>query len=191
MTPPIFTRTGDKGETGTAGGGRLPKDDTLIHAGGGLDELSAQLSLLVVLAEQAGFPETVKQITDLLQLLFKAGSDLSLQTGTPSITRLEITCLEGDIDRMTAELPELTGFIIPGGNVLLAQTAICRTVTRRVERDTVRAVRDHDLPVITVTLLNRLGDYLFTLERFLGHRLNLPVRTYANLNPAKESDCDE
>ena len=41
----IYTKTGDAGETGLFGGGRVPKDDALVDAYGEVDELNATLGL--------------------------------------------------------------------------------------------------------------------------------------------------
>jgi cob(I)alamin adenosyltransferase len=194
MASSIYTRNGDNGETGTATGQRLPKDDSLFHAGGGLDELSAQFSLLILLLKREEFQQRelfVTQLEQLLQLLFKAGSDISQQTPTPTIRDTDITWLETAIDDMNRDLPPLRDFLIPGGSILLARTAICRTVARRVERDTITAVREHTLPGVLVQLLNRLSDYLFTLERFLRLQSDLPAQTYGSSKTDKESNRDE
>ena len=42
----IYTRTGDKGETGLLGGNRVPKDDLRIEAYGTVDELNSHVGLL-------------------------------------------------------------------------------------------------------------------------------------------------
>ena len=41
----IYTRTGDDGQTGLLGSGRVPKDDPRIEAYGTVDELNAALGL--------------------------------------------------------------------------------------------------------------------------------------------------
>ncbi len=194
MASSIYTGNGDNGETGTAAGQRLPKDDSLFHAGGGLDELSAQCSLLIQLVKEAEFQQQeqiITQLEKLLQLFFKAGSDISLQATTPTISNTDIAWLETAIDGLDRDLPPLREFLMPGGSILLARTAICRTVARRVERDTITAVREHNLPGILVQLLNRLSDYLFILERFLRFQFNLPAQTYGSSMTDKESNSDE
>ncbi|MGB5670944.1 MAG: ATP:cob(I)alamin adenosyltransferase, partial [Sedimenticolaceae bacterium] len=42
----IYTRTGDDGTTGLAGGQRLPKDHVRIEAIGAVDELNSVIGLL-------------------------------------------------------------------------------------------------------------------------------------------------
>ena len=41
----IYTRTGDEGETGLFGGGRVPKDHPRVSAYGDVDELNAALGV--------------------------------------------------------------------------------------------------------------------------------------------------
>ena len=43
----IYTRTGDKGETGLFGGARVPKGHPRVAAYGGVDEMNAVLGLLL------------------------------------------------------------------------------------------------------------------------------------------------
>jgi cob(I)alamin adenosyltransferase len=41
----IYTKTGDTGQTGLFGGGRVPKDDLRVEAYGDVDELNAVLGM--------------------------------------------------------------------------------------------------------------------------------------------------
>ncbi|HSA55595.1 MAG TPA: ATP:cob(I)alamin adenosyltransferase, partial [Gemmatimonadaceae bacterium] len=43
MTIKIYTKTGDAGDTGLFGGGRVPKDHARVEAYGDVDELNATL----------------------------------------------------------------------------------------------------------------------------------------------------
>jgi len=45
----IYTKTGDAGETGLFGGGRVPKDDPRVRAYGEVDELNATLGFAAAL----------------------------------------------------------------------------------------------------------------------------------------------
>ncbi len=69
----IYTKSGDKGETGLGDGGRVPKDHPRVAAYGGVDELNAVLGLLT--AHHSDAPEA-----DLLRSiqndLFDVGADL-------------------------------------------------------------------------------------------------------------------
>ena len=70
---------------------------------------------------------------------------------------------------MTAKLPELKSFILPGGNKRVAQTHICRTVCRRAERRVVHLLdqNSNDNLAWCLRYLNRLSDYFFVLARYL------------------------
>ena len=50
----IYTKTGDAGETGLFGGGRVSKDDARVDAYGEVDELNATLGLARSLRAAAG-----------------------------------------------------------------------------------------------------------------------------------------
>mgnify|MGYP003323736613 CR=1 FL=1 len=45
MTLKIYTKTGDKGDTGLFGGGRVPKDHPRVTAYGEVDELNAVIGM--------------------------------------------------------------------------------------------------------------------------------------------------
>src|SRR2546427_10041790 len=69
----IYTKTGDSGETGLFGGGRVPKDDLRVAAYGAVDETNAAVGSVLAQA-----PETFE--LDLLQTiqrtLFTIGAEL-------------------------------------------------------------------------------------------------------------------
>ena len=70
----IYTKTGDKGETGLFGGERVSKDSTRIEAYGTIDELNSFIGLAVI--EVAD--DSVKEILQNIQnRLFTIGADLS------------------------------------------------------------------------------------------------------------------
>lgn len=145
----IYTKTGDRGETGVFGGKRLPKDDVLIEALGSLDELNAALGLAV---EET--PELVAVQKDLMAICSRlAGYEIKLP---------ETEKLEREIDRMWEEMPELSNFILPN-----SQLFWIRAVARRAERAVVRAkIKDEKV----LKYLNRLSDYLFCLARWVNWR---------------------
>ena len=87
--------------------------------------------------------------------------------------------MELAIDVMTSELPVLTRFILPGGNVTMACIHKARTVCRRVERRMVALkTQDMILEPSCYVYMNRLSDFLFTLARYVGHASNVPEIMY-------------
>lgn len=159
----VYTRTGDTGLTSIVGGQRLPKSAPCIDAYGTIDELNSWLGLLIA---APGCPRESRELMiDLQSRLFDIGGRLA---GMPSagITPEDIATLEADIDRMTALLPPINNFILPGGSQLAAQANIARTVCRRAERLMVLIANDINLEPQPLTLINRLSDWLFTFARF-------------------------
>jgi cob(I)alamin adenosyltransferase len=78
--------------------------------------------------------------------------------------------LEGWIDAMTDDLPELRSFILPAGTVASAQLHVARCVCRRAERVVVELVEDGVCDPNAVRYLNRLSDFLFVAARWISER---------------------
>ncbi|MBI3982355.1 MAG: cob(I)yrinic acid a,c-diamide adenosyltransferase [Gemmatimonadetes bacterium] len=181
--PKIYTRTGDGGQTALLGGGRVAKDDPRVAAYGDVDELNAALGAVLAC-------EPVALERDLLEAvqrdLFAIGGRLAApQPGKVAkllakaeVTEQRVTALEAAIDRADSELPALSTFIIPGGNMKGALLHVARTVCRRAERSTVALSRAQDVSPVILAYLNRLSDLLFTLARLANHRAGAPERPW-------------
>jgi len=161
----IYTRGGDTGETSLGDGSRTSKLDCRIGAFGTVDELNAQLGL--VLAEEVA--EGVRPILERVQNeLFDVGADLSVPYGVTDrlrVTQEQIDALEEACDAFNADLPELKSFVLPGGTESAARLHVARTVCRRAERDTLLASQEVELNPLVLVYLNRLSDLLFILAR--------------------------
>ncbi|GMR25757.1 MAG: cob(I)yrinic acid a,c-diamide adenosyltransferase [Ignavibacteria bacterium] len=166
----IYTKTGDKGETGLFGGERVSKDSIRIQAYGTIDELNSFIGLAVT--EVAD--DTVKEILQNIQnRLFTIGADLSTPDSeknkklnifrTPEEFYLDI---EKAIDHYESKLDELKNFILPGGSKGAALLHICRTITRRAEREVVVLNKTVKIGDNIIIFLNRLSDLFFVLARF-------------------------
>ena len=132
----IYTRTGDHGTTSLFSGGRVPKYHLRVESYGTVDELNSVLGL--ARAQQPSAP-TDAELARIQHQLFNLGADLAtpLDAPTQHVVRMDaasIAWLEESIDRMTAELPALTYFILPGGSPAAATLHVARTVCRRAER---------------------------------------------------------
>jgi cob(I)alamin adenosyltransferase len=164
----IYTKTGDKGATGLIGGTRVPKNDIRLEAYGTLDELNAFIGLLLSELQDAS---DIDFNRDIQHRLFKLGAYLATdQTHTAPmyaepITEAHFTEMEREIDRITAHLPELHRFVLPGGNRSASLCHLCRTVCRRAERRTVEVGAHYPVHPHILKYLNRLSDYYFTLAR--------------------------
>lgn len=164
----IYTRTGDDGTTGLFGGGRVSKTHLRVDAYGTVDELNAQLGLARALEP---FAATESYLDAAQNALFHVGADLATPLDADAkwvvrTTETQVAWLEQTIDTMTAALPELKNFILPGGTAASAQIHIARTVCRRAERLTVALAETEPVNAQAVIYLNRLSDWLFTLARY-------------------------
>jgi len=168
----IYTKGGDKGQTGLFSGQRVSKSDPLVHAYGTVDELNSVLGLARSLHSKQ---DRLAEILHRLQTeLLEAGADMA--SGAPGPGRIDeahVTRLEGYIDELTAGLPELTHFILPTGHPVAAQLHQARTVCRRAERLAVTAYEHGSadgggtarFDMVIIRYLNRLADLLFVLAR--------------------------
>jgi cob(I)alamin adenosyltransferase len=169
----IYTKTGDLGDTSLLYGKRVSKANLRIECYGTVDELNANLGLLNDFETDLLRKEHLKHIQD---SLFVIGSNLASEkkeNTLPKITELEIDELEGLIDIMTNELPDLKHFIIPGGHQRVSVCHICRTVCRRAERIVVNLSEVEHVDELIIVFLNRLSDYLFVLSRKIGQELGI------------------
>ena len=175
----IYTRTGDAGETGLAGGQRVPKDSPRIEAYGTVDELSAFIGLACVTCEEnAGRSLHLGRLVSILRRvqheLFNLGSILStlpadVHPKQARITEADVTQLEREMDEFNAELEPLRSFVLPGGTRLNVELHAARTVCRRAERLLVGAARQEEIPAEAIRYLNRLSDALFVMSRWVNH----------------------
>lgn len=170
---PIYTKTGDTGETGLFGGGRVGKDDARVDAYGEVDELNACLGV----ARGAGLHTELDALAQRLQdQLFTVGAVLATPPASkaasaiPKIQEAWVAEMERAIDAADNEMPQLTQFILPHGTPSAASLHVARTVCRRAERRVVPLVRAGRAEMIVVTYLNRLSDLLFTMARLQNHR---------------------
>jgi len=173
----IYTRTGDKGDTGLFGGGRVPKDHPRVEAYGDVDELNAVLGLARSIEMM---PRVDEVLAPIQRDLFSLGALLATPQPDKVKQQLEkarlddarIAELERAIDAGEAELEPLTAFILPGGTPKAAALHVARTVCRRAERRVIALSHDGEMPVpgIVVVYLNRLSDLLFVLARVANRR---------------------
>jgi cob(I)alamin adenosyltransferase len=177
MTQRIYTKTGDAGETGLFGGGRVPKSHPRVDAYGAVDELNA----VVGWVRAGALTEFVRDALQKVQNdLFAIGAHLATAVSErrtaprlPSLPEDRIPVLESWIDAATAELPELRSFILPGGSAGGATLHVARTVCRRAERRVVELARAESVADVVLVYLNRLSDLLFVLARLENHRAGI------------------
>jgi cob(I)alamin adenosyltransferase len=163
----IYTKTGDAGETGLYGGKRVPKNHVRIEAVGTVDEANAAIGVAIAYLEHQ---HAFKQELGVIQgKLFEIGAALaSPDTTDITLGDADIEVMEMAIDRMTAMLPELRAFILPGGTKAAAHLHAARTAVRRAERRVATVAQLQFVHPVIGRYLNRLSDYLFTLARFVN-----------------------
>lgn len=175
MTLKIYTRTGDDGDTGLFGGGRVTKDHPRVEAYGDIDELNAAVGMARAVELM---PRVDEVLAPLQRDLFAIGALLATpdrdkmaeQLAKARIDDERIAQLERAIDEGEAELEPLRAFILPGGTPKAAALHVARTVCRRAERRVVALMRETEVPGLVAIYLNRLSDLLFVLSRVANAR---------------------
>jgi len=176
----IYTRTGDAGDTGLFGGGRVSKDHHRVSAYGTVDELNASLGVALTHVADA---EIRARLVRIQHDLFAVGATLATASpqgdrprpkGLPRIPVERVAEMEAWMDAAETELAPLGAFIIPGGSPGAAALHLARTVCRRAERAVVHLAALEPLEGGIVVYLNRLSDLLFTFGRLENHRAGTP-----------------
>ena len=151
----VYTKTGDKGKTGTFGGKRVSKSSKLIQSIGAIDELNSYLGI-------------IGKLTEIQRNLFTINSILS---GAKLEFPIDATKkLEREIDEMEGKMPVLANFIIYSGTGRATKIYYARALARRAERSLVSASDDKHPNLDKLAYLNRLSDYLFTLARYTNFK---------------------
>jgi ATP:cob(I)alamin adenosyltransferase len=158
----IYTKTGDKGKTGTFSGKRISKSSELINAIGAIDELNSFLG-------------TIGGLTEIQRNLFTINSIL---TGAKLELPKDATRkLEREIDKWEGSMPVLKNFIIYSGSKKATQIFFARSLTRRAERSLVNLkIKSQKLEIFAY--INRLSDYLFMLARFTNFRSKISEKIW-------------
>ncbi|MEC1005605.1 cob(I)yrinic acid a,c-diamide adenosyltransferase [Bacillus subtilis] len=168
----LYTKTGDKGQTGLVGG-RTDKDSLRVESYGTIDELNSFIGLaLAELSVQPGFEDLTAELLTIQHELFDCGGDLAIVTERKDykLTEESVSFLETRIDAYTAEAPELKKFILPGGSKCASLLHIARTITRRAERRVVALMKSEEIHETVLRYLNRLSDYFFAAARVVNAR---------------------
>ena len=166
----IYTRTGDAGETALGNGARVAKHSLRVAAYGTVDETNATVGLARLQADG----DTDAALMRIQNDLFDLGADLcrpdlrrDAEADHPPlrVAAAQVSRLESEIDAMNARLEPLRSFVLPGGSPLSAALHLCRTVSRRAERQAVELASVEDVNEQAVRYLNRLSDWFFVAAR--------------------------
>lgn len=187
---PIYTRTGDKGKTSLFDGTRVLKSHERVETYGTIDELNSTLGVVIAemkssysssesgaagesRSKSARLARTIRLQQELEKIqhdLLDIGSALATPYPLPVIgLEKRSQDFEGLIDDMTAKMPEIRYFILPGGGQVGSLLHVARTITRRAERQLVRLSQQEEVDETIIKFVNRLSDLLFTMARFVNH----------------------
>jgi cob(I)alamin adenosyltransferase len=181
----IYTKTGDKGETGLIDGNRVSKANPRIVAYGTVDELNSNIGLAISflrLKHKDLFLDLIEIMTRLQRDLFIIGSDLADPRyppgkkdlfSTPRMEESMTLVLEDAIDKFETELEPITFFILPGGSIEASLLHVARTISRRAEISVTLLSKDQIINPIVLVYLNRLSDFLFVAARLINKRLGI------------------
>jgi cob(I)alamin adenosyltransferase len=173
----IYTRTGDKGESGLGDGSRRPKTDARFVAMGDVDETNAALGLARLITCGSDVPalalidETLARVQN---DLFDLGADLCLPKAPDeapgAVLRVAVSqaeALEAAIDALNERLEPLRSFVLPGGTAASAALHFARAACRRAERSVVALaqIEGEEVGEAALAYVNRLSDYLFVAAR--------------------------
>jgi cob(I)alamin adenosyltransferase len=173
----IYTRTGDRGETGLGDGSRRPKSDARVAAMGDVDETNCAIGLALLAARNASDAADLAIEPVLARIqndLFDLGADVCLPRQAHEkpgavlrVTPSQVQALEHAIDALNAKLHPLRSFVLPGGTAAAAALHQARVVCRRAERTMVAlaAIEGEEVGEAALAYVNRLSDYLFVAAR--------------------------
>jgi cob(I)alamin adenosyltransferase len=170
----IYTKTGDKGETGLYGGERVAKDSLRVSAYGTVDEANSAIGIA---RAHLSDEEIDKDLAHLQNALFDVGADLATpndskyRKNVSPIDEQDVDYLEQLIDRY--DNTPLTNFILPGGHPSSAALHLARTIARRAEREVITLKREEQINEHVAVFLNRLSDLLFVMARVVNARVGI------------------
>ena len=150
----IYTKTGDKGDTGLFGGGRVPQESSRASKRTATSTSSNAILGMARVVEM--MPRIDEVLVPVQRDLFALGALLATphpekikqQLEKARIDDARIAELERAIDEGEAELEPLEAFILPGGTPKAAALHVARTVCRRAERRVIALGAEVDVPQI-------------------------------------------
>ncbi len=172
----IYTKTGDAGDTGLFGGGRVSKASLRVDTYGEVDELNSVLGLVRTEPIDNEIDELFASVQS---RLFDLGAELAtspdskVALGIAGVTEADVELLERTIDKAETELAPLRTFVLPGGSRAAAYLHLARTVCRRAERRLVALAESESVRPECIRYVNRLSDTLFVLARLANHRAGI------------------
>lgn len=170
---PIYTKQGDKGETGLPGRRRLGKSDTLFDFLGSVDTLNAQIGVTITqIPTETSNDDIITHLHNIQWMLLSIGATTAAvdPQAAQDIHQLsqQVSIFEKQIDAWEEKLPTLENFILPGGTAAASNLHLARTLSREAERY-YHKLNDSYKTEEVAQYLNRLSDFLFQAARYQNY----------------------
>ena len=180
----FYTGKGDDGKTNLMGNFRVEKCDNLVEAIGEIDELNSVIGVAIT---NMSDDHLAKLLQGLQNNLFIIGAELAASMDPQAsknvlksrITKIKIEELEKNVEELSATLPELKKFVLPGGSIGSSYLHLARSVCRRAERSVVAAKSEVKISEELLQYLNRLSSFLFVAALHLNKKEGID-----EMNPA-------
>lgn len=174
----IYTKTGDRGQTGLFGGVRVNKDDIRVETYGTFDEVNSFIGLLrTKLDPKHAWQERLHKIqVELMNTMshLATPNELRAKNKMPLPEGMDKFCEEW-IDEIELSLSSRSDyFILPGGNEVSALCHVVRTQLRGGERKMITLNQAYPVERSILFFINRLSDLFFSLSRAALEEANLP-----------------
>lgn len=173
----VYTKTGDKGTTGLSHNIRLSKSSARIVAIGEIDQFNAFLGFAIAACnKKTKLNEIKKKMLRVQNEVFDYGALLA-ETQEAKLKKMVkyfpgyTERLEKEMDQMNKKISPLKSFILPGGNEIAARLHLARTSCRIAEQAIVELHELEIMPEAMLAYINRLGDWLFVISRFITDQL--------------------
>jgi len=168
----VYTRKGDKGQTGIGDGTKLQKNHIRIESFGAIDEANSAIGIAISSLKTQNLNEKLINLLVRVQSeLFELGAELCVPNQDKHMIRITenyVTGLEKEIDEINKNLKYLDSFILPGGRPESAHMHLARTLVRRAERSITQLSEEEQINPTILSYINRLSDLLFVIARKLN-----------------------
>jgi len=168
----LYTKAGDKGQTGLFGGSRVSKASLRVECYGTIDEANSALGMAYSLTEAEEIRSALRRIQG---RLFSLGAELaSDEQGAAklegTISDEDVAFLEGVVDKCTETTGKQTHFVVPGVDPASSALHVARTIVRRAERNIVCLAESERVREELIRYVNRLSDAVYALARLQEDR---------------------
>ena len=156
--PPIYTRTGDDGQTSLYDGTRASKCHPRIEALGAMDELTSYLAVCRHHVEA----DSARRLSDIQQAIYALNAIIATPGAARPMAVPPVEALEAAIDGLKAD-DLAPRFLQVGSTEAAAHLHFARTLCRRAERHLWRLAETEPCDDDVLRYVNRLSDLLYML----------------------------